>query len=614
MAAAHESTPLLTGGNGSGNGTGTDSAEAKPKPKPKPTTSPAAAAGPGVFGPANRILLAGFLMSFTLGITQVPIIYVFRLFECAIFYQQQRQQQHHHHHSPWLLFSSSEGEGDGDGDRLCHRREIDAGTATQVSVLGMSTSFSGVLNLFVCGYLIKRCGPRWAFVSQTALLGVRVSTQVLGATVGGRRGELIFQACQAIGIIGGPRGYQLVLNTAVSEVVAAKDRTAVFGRLQGSIMLGTAFGYLLGGVLGDVYTIRRPFETAFFLYVVSTIYGALFMPNKTAASTGSKAGAVTAAAAVNNRGISAFFAPLKIIRPHRYRLAGSGAVVRNYGLVFLALGIFVGVFASGYAPVLLQMYATAEFDFGTIENGYLMFGNSSIRGLFLLLIFPKLITVGRAWFDGPASDGEEETPKQQQQQQQQQQREHADGDIPTCPGDFGAAEGEEVPQEPTRVPDPDEEDSGTGFDLFFVRWSLVIDSLVTFMAGFSTQGWQVYLAGFLLPFASGSAPAAKGVMTEMCPPHQRADAISGITLVESTATLLTQGLFGMIFAFFSEVGRPSLTFFCNAGFAVIGFTTLFFARLPPANSKRIDYDGADVEASEDGMEGARSDEGEARER
>lgn len=52
-------------------------------------------------------------------------------------------------------------------------------------------------------------------------------------------------------------------------------------------------------------------------------------------------------------------------------------------------------------------------------------------------------------------------------------------------------------------------------------------------------------------------------MTEMTPAHQRRDALSGITLVESSATLLTQGLFGMIFAAFSEVGHPSLTFFCN---------------------------------------------------
>jgi hypothetical protein len=53
-------------------------------------------------------------------------------------------------------------------------------------------------------------------------------------------------------------------------------------------------------------------------------------------------------------------------------------------------------------------------------------------------------------------------------------------------------------------------------------------------------------------------------MTEMCPPRQRQDAIAAITLVESAAMLITQGLFGLIFAAFSEIGRPRLTFFCNA--------------------------------------------------
>ncbi|KAI1632147.1 major facilitator superfamily domain-containing protein [Biscogniauxia mediterranea] len=533
--AGDETTPLLR--------SETSASPSQPKPTKAKTKTKTAATT--VFGPANRILFAGFLMSFTLGVTQVPIIYVFRLMECDIFWS---------HHGPF----------EGPGDR-CHRREINAGTATQVSIVGMSTSFSGVFNLFICGYFIKIWGPRWAFVSQTALLGLRVSTQILGVTIGGRTGEIIFQAFQAIGIIGGPRGYQLVLNTAVSELVAAKDRTAVFGRLQGSIMLGTAFGYLLGGVLGDVYNIRRPFETAFFLYIVSTIYGALFMP------TGS--GNETSGQKQGGRGLSAFFAPIKVIVPHRYRLE-SGKIIKNYGLVFLAIGIFLGVFASGYAPVLLQMYATSEFDFGTTENGYLMFGNSLIRGLFLLLMFPKIISAGRDWFNGtPVEESTKQVPGSH---------------IPINPEDFEAAEGDEVPQEPTRILDPDEEDSGTGFDLFFVRWSLVIDSLVTFFAAFSSKGWQVYLAGFLLPFASGSAPAAKGVMTEMCPPHQRPDAISAITLVESTATLLTQGLFGLVFAAFSEMGRPSLTFFCNAGFAVLGFTVLFLARFPPENSKRID--------------------------
>lgn len=105
------------------------------------------------------------------------------------------------------VFYSHNPPFDGPGDR-CSRREINAGTATQVSLVGMSTSFFGVINLFVCGYFIKLWGPRWSFVSQSLLLGVRVSTQILAVTIGGRAGIIIFQATQVIGVIGGPRGYQ----------------------------------------------------------------------------------------------------------------------------------------------------------------------------------------------------------------------------------------------------------------------------------------------------------------------------------------------------------------------------------------------------------------------
>ncbi|KAI0206976.1 major facilitator superfamily transporter [Astrocystis sublimbata] len=580
---AGERTPLLANGNGNGNGTSNNNgyaaaaaAAAATDPSAGQVKAAPAAVSHTAFSVANRILLAGFLMAFTLGITQVPIVYVFRLMECDIFYK---------HNPPFS----------GPVEDRCYRRAIDAGTALQFSILGMSTSLSGVLNLFVCGYFIKLWGPRWSFVSQTSLIGLRVSTQIIGVAVGGRAGELIFQICQAIGIIGGPRGYQLVLNTAVGEAVAAKDRTACFGRLQGAIMLGTAFGYLLGGVLGDIYGIRRPFEVAFFLYVLSTIYGAIFLPNKTVVSGSS-------AQKRSSRGLDSFFAPLKIIVPRKYRLA-SGNVVKNYGLVFLAVGIFLGVFASGYAPLLLQMYATSEFHFNTTENGYLMFGISSIRGLFLLFLFPKIITAGRAFFNG----------KTTQPQDENTERQLVNGEVtPACPEDMGTAGAgggggeEEIEEEEAllqRGPEherneEEEEDTGTGFDLMFVRWSMAIDALVTLLAGFSSAAWQVYLAGILLPFASGSAPAAKGVMTELCPPHQRPDAISAITVVESAAMLVTQGLFGLIFAAFSEIGKPNLTFFCNAGIAVLGFMVLSLARLPPVDSKRVDDDEIQAEGGE----------------
>jgi hypothetical protein len=84
-----------------------------------------------------------------------------------------------------------------------------------------------------------------------------------------------------------------------------------------------------------VYGIRRPFETAFLLYIISTLYGALFLPTKTSTGTGHDQNRP-------GRGLKGFFAPLKVIVPHRYRLV-SGKVIKNYGLIFLALGIFLDV-------------------------------------------------------------------------------------------------------------------------------------------------------------------------------------------------------------------------------------------------------------------------------
>ena len=54
--------------------------------------------------------------------------------------------------------------------------------------------------------------------------------------------------------------------------------------------------------------------------------------------------------------------------------------------------------ATGYAPNLLQMYATAEFEFNQADNGWLMSGNAFMRAIFLIFIFPRIIGRGRIWF------------------------------------------------------------------------------------------------------------------------------------------------------------------------------------------------------------------------
>jgi hypothetical protein len=96
------------------------------------------------------------------------------------------------------------------------------------------------------------------------------------------------------------------------------------------------------------------------------------------------------------------------------------------------------------------------------------------------------------------------------------------------------------------------------------------------------------MVGFLLPLASGSAPAGKGVVTEMCRPADRARALQMMTLMENIAMLSTLGLFGFVFSAFSAVGKSYLTFYCNAGVALVAAGVLCFSHVRADGGYEVD--------------------------
>lgn len=87
-------------------------------------------------------------------------------------------------------------------------------------------------------------------------------------------------------------------------------------------------------MLGDSFGIRRPFETAFVCFLIATVYVRLAIPYlpPSADAAGSKA----------PRGVKGFFAPLKVLKPQKVRLA-NGQVKKHYGVFFLCSGVFMGV-------------------------------------------------------------------------------------------------------------------------------------------------------------------------------------------------------------------------------------------------------------------------------
>ncbi|KAI7597045.1 Metallo-dependent hydrolase, partial [Hortaea werneckii] len=319
-----------------------------------------------------RVLLTGFLVSLSFGVTQVPLIYVFGVMTCDEYYKS--------HPDAGLGLLQEPGLG----HNRCQIHAIEASTARSVALLGTSTTLFGVINLFFTGWTMKAFGVKKALMLTVFFPAVRLAVQNIGVEAGANLGILIVQCSQMITVVGGPVGYLLALNSLATEVVESAERTGTLGRLSGCAMFGTAIGYLAGGLIGDYLGIIWPFRVTLALFILCCIYIQLCLPeihNKEVEAKASKS-------------LSSFFDPIKMFAPQKF-IRPNGHVHKEYGVLFLGIGTFLGVLATSYIPVLLQMYSTDVFGFGTSENGFLISINSLVRGFFLTFAFPHIISKGR---------------------------------------------------------------------------------------------------------------------------------------------------------------------------------------------------------------------------
>lgn len=110
--------------------------------------------------------------------------------------------------------------------------------------------------------------------------------------------------------------------------------------------------------------------------------------------------------------------------------------------------------------------------------------------------------------------------------------------VSATPGEANVNEPDEpikrtVTNQSTRSKNEAEE--SFAFDLLYTRYSLILDGVLTFLATFAVQGWQMYVVAVVIPFAAGTGSAAKGTMLQMCTAEQRTDALSAISLLEMVA-------------------------------------------------------------------------------
>lgn len=395
--------------------------------------------------------------------------------------------------------------------------------AWELTILAASTTVFGLLNLLVAGWSIKRFGVKRALMAQVFWPAVRLAVQNVGVMVGSNAGILIVQASQIMTIIGGPAGYILALNSFITDVVLPEERTGALGRLAGAMQIGSAIGFLAGGLIGEAFGLLAPFQVTLVLLLLSFIYVILALPSISQ---------VVDDTSPNEKplGLMRFFGPLHVFTPQRWTLP-NGRSSRQFGALTLGIGVFLAILATGYIVLLLQMYSIDEFGFTTFANGWLIFLYSSFRGLFLTFVFPRIISAGRKWMQPKPDDRSGQEVEQGSEAEQQ----HAT----ISAREIEVTDSLEVEAEPLLPPKRSSEQETYEFDLVYARCSLLADGIIMGLAVFISEGWQMFVLASLLPLAAGTGSASKGTILQMIPSSERVDALAGITLVENIARLST---------------------------------------------------------------------------
>ncbi|KLT42324.1 hypothetical protein CC85DRAFT_328228 [Cutaneotrichosporon oleaginosum] len=566
-----------------------------------------------------RVYLVSFVVGMTFSFTQTALIYSFRTMTCDEYYKTH--------------------EWDGLGDR-CAIHAIESATARSVALMSSITTGCTLLNLFTSAWFISRFGVKAAMFQQTFWAALRNLTQIYAQTLGGRAGMLIITTTQLFNTLGSAGGFQLCANAFVAGLSPDAERTANFGVLGGVFMFGSGIGYTAGGVSERVWGYLAPFQGAFCLLVLSTLFGIFFLPH------------FTPEAKTEER--RSFLAPLRVFVPRRRATGG-----RDWNLTLLGLGTFFSVLATGYVPMMLQLVATNVFGFTPDTSGYMLSLNLLVRGFFLTQCFPHMITAGRRWLsptptttakapvDSPSPSSSSSssspsktpspgmlssptlpTPPSPASPTKLSRTSHSPGSksrrpslpnlpappIPNIPrrrsrsrrnsaspsasaspaaSSFLApapehpfdADGAELPDAagaPVLDLAPPPSPGAPLFDLLFLRYSILLDGLLTGAVTLASAPWHMYAAAGVLPFASGTGPASKGVTLEFVPSHERAHALSAIALVEKLAQVTTIGVFGYAFSALSDAGLPTLVFAANGAVAWCGFALLLPVRLPRA--------------------------------
>ncbi|KAG8715046.1 hypothetical protein FRC09_016977 [Ceratobasidium sp. 395] len=351
----------------------------------------------------------------------------------------------------------------------------------------------------------------------------------------------------ALNAIAGPR--QLQLLSTMFVVDSTPNPAPVLSVLEGSIYLGLAISYTLGGVittragnLTTVFWVQAAVCATILLYIVVTIPETFGRDKRAAraaevaAEQARRRGPVRPSLGTRSSSLervrdttSAFARPFRLIWPRRNPVTGK----RNIRLLLLSIAMFSALVGAAYVGPAWLVFATNRFHATPAQTGYVLSLLSSIKTVYLWLALPAILKWGRPFYN---------------------QRRRPD------------------------TAQPDVDSPSSHFDVLMLGISWLIDAVAIVGIGLS-QSLQASTAWIMLvSIGSGATPCISTIVSASVEPLARGEALAAITLVRSVSEFLSPIILGSIMNATIDTNMPQAMFFVASILMAFGVGIVTFIR------------------------------------
>ncbi|CAG8587588.1 17476_t:CDS:2 [Cetraspora pellucida] len=463
---------------------------------------------------------------------------------------------------------------------ICNIPEIHAITSQLMMILSLCLAIPGIFVLVPLGAFSDRKGRRLALLIAGSGKILDVITIILVGNFMESLGLWFLIIGQLmVGFCGGLSALSAVMYAYGTDCTVPEQRRVIFGLIQGSLFLGIAIGPIIGGKIVE-YTndILSTFYVSLIISILNLLFILFILPESLSKERQLENQKRQLDNVQKNGGSTIFkkifniFTPLSIFlsdfsqnnerfqtTENKDRIPAINAT--RYSLLSATgISLMFAIVLSGLQSIFL-LYIRYKFDWSLVDQGYMFGAMSFTRVITLMLLFPIFVKIFKERYNNVNS-------------QNLKKQEDIDGNV--------------VVENDMRVQDEKRMNRELLFDIWVVRFGLVIDMITYALYAIATNG-TLFIAGVCLgAVGTVSVSTLKSIQTNLVPPSQTGQLLGALSVLDSITNVVAPIIYNTLYSILVMKNMPHLIWYGISGMFAIGYLLSFGIRPKISKNKTVE--------------------------